>query len=146
MVAVFLCITFLTDSDGKFGSKSDYQNQQMYGKPGQEPRILAANDSFVGDQPDDLRAYNNNNSSTSDNIFDVHYNPANFLEFIAAQRFNFFRKVETDYINEPENETLRIFKPDYHIEPGTKPAVEQKLFQKDVSYTKYMIFCKLYHH
>mmetsp|Transcript_15042 Transcript_15042/g.13202 ORF Transcript_15042/g.13202 Transcript_15042/m.13202 type:complete len:142 (+) Transcript_15042:732-1157(+) len=63
--------------------------------------------------------------------FNNKYRPAHgmndFLEFIKFQRYNFFSKVESDYLVEPENETLQVFKPDDNFTGKTKTSIEQKL-------------------
>lgn len=67
-------------------------------------------------------------------MYNLHTDPVNFLEFIKYQRYNFFSKVENDYLEEPENETLQIFKPDIN---GTNEkayfGIQKKLDQSNLT-------------
>ena len=87
-----------------------------------QPRILHE----ISDT-EQLNSSKSFNSHKHSGIYDQHYNPENFLQFMTAQRYNFFRKVETDYLNEPENETLEIFKPDSKTKHDTNLIVKQRL-------------------
>lgn len=63
-----------------------------------------------------LNQSDKNNYHHDEFHFDGHYNSIhganNFFDFLKYQRYSFFSKVESDYLDEPENETLQIFKPD----------------------------------
>lgn len=80
----------------------------------------------------DSKAYNNVKfEEKHEGIYTMHSDPQSFLEFIKYQRFNFFTKVENDYLVEPENETLQIFKPDDNCtDPKQYYGIQHKLYQK----------------
>lgn len=80
----------------------------------------------------DTKAYNNQEFHDDDeSVYNMHFNTQNFLEFIKYQRYSFFSKVENDYLVEPENQTLQIFKPDENsTKTATYHGIQQKLYEK----------------
>ena len=73
--------------------------------------------------------------------FDGHYNSIhganNFFDFLKYQRYSFFSKVESDYLDEPENETLQIFKPDdNYTDEKSLNSIEEKLKREKLKESK----------
>lgn len=66
----------------------------------------------------------------------IHKDSEGFVKFLKQQRFTFFSKVEDDYLKDPENETLQIFKNEkesiFDLENGTiqKRLVSENLTEK----------------
>jgi len=121
-------------------TKSNSSHQSLNSKDSTHKRYLnEINDDFNTSTP---KAYNNQNEEEQ-NIYNMHYDSKNFIEFINVQRYNFFRRVETDYLNEPENDTLKLFKPDYYTyDPQSKIIVQQKLIDPKVTSSKARVSSK----
>lgn len=49
---------------------------------------------------------------SQNNVQSLFQDNKEFFDSIKNLRYNFFSKVESDYLEEPENETLEVFKPD----------------------------------
>ena len=53
-----------------------------------------------------MQDYHNMNEGVKDS----NQESENFIKYLKHHRYNFFSKVEEDYLEDPENETLQIFK------------------------------------
>lgn len=66
----------------------------------------------------------------------IHKDSEGFVKLLKQQRFTFFSKVEDDYLKDPENETLQIFKNEkesiFDLENSTiqKRLVSENLTEK----------------
>lgn len=120
MVACFMWLWFITSEDVQPETHSEFESRRHLNEI---PENISFNTS-------DDKAYNN---YSSDDIhtesYNIHSNPKNFLEFVKHQRFSFFSKVEDDYIDDPENLTLQVFKPDEEVDENKGFFhIQQKLY------------------
>lgn len=71
-------------------------------------------------------------SSLQQDIENAQKDPQEYVKFLKQQRFTFFSKVEDDYLKDPENETLQIFKSDKNSESDqVNYSIQQKLIAEN---------------
>ena len=77
---------------------------------------------------DSMQKIENNTES----IKEINKNPEDFVKFLKHHRYNFFTKVEEDYLEDPENETLQIFKTETGLDYNKSYlSIQQKLISEN---------------
>ena len=148
LVACFMCLWFIMGEDP---NKNKDNNPTGIGGLEDGSRFLNEeydkyqNDSFFSDidneniafydfEDKDYSFYNIDDEFHFNGRYNSISGMNNFLDYIKYQRFNFFSKVEGDYLVEPENETLQIFKPDdNYTSEDPKTNIEKKLYESSTS-------------
>ncbi|CAI2366171.1 unnamed protein product [Moneuplotes crassus] len=119
LVCCFMCFCFIMDkhSPEKSGeSQSNIRNLQETGWN------FTPNASIFGDYGGEEFIFENHHHSIR--------GMDNFMDFLKYQRYSFFSKVESDYLDEPENDTLQIFKPDEtYTELNPNNIIQDKLYR-----------------
>jgi hypothetical protein len=133
-----MIVCFIT---GKSVSRTDSYNDML--------RNLneESSDNYVN--VSDMSKYTDEGHHYRHDVQSLFQDDEKFFESIKNLRYNFFTKVESDYLEEPENETLEVFKPDdNNTDNESASSIQDKLNKQKLIGSVYDIEekNKKYHH